>query len=133
MLSRQEEAFITFWEKNRNRQRKLLYQLAVGLPVGLLIGAVIVVNFYAGWYKRAEMVANSQFSPLVLYFAVLLIAAFFAVFSKKFQWDRRETLYRELIHKKQLSGQAPAANKAIDESSQSEPGIEKKLQNTNEG
>jgi uncharacterized membrane protein YfcA len=123
MLSRQEEAFITFWEKNRNRQRKLLYQLAVGLPVGLLIGAVIVVNFHAGWYKRAEMVANSRFSPLVLYFAVLLIAAFFAVFSKKFQWDRRETLYRELIHKKQVADQTPAAKMEADGSDDSEKNI----------
>jgi cytochrome bd-type quinol oxidase subunit 1 len=127
MLSKQEEAFITFWEKNRNKQRKLHYQLAVGLPVGLLIGAVIVVNFYAGWYKRAEMVANSRFSPLVLYFAVLLIAVFFAVFSKKFQWDRRETIYRELILKKRHSEQTPAANIETDESCHTNSNIEIKL------
>jgi len=120
MLSSREEAFIAYWEKNRDRQRKLVYQLAVGLPVGLLSGTLIVVNFYAGWYKRAEMVANSQFNPMVLYLAVLLIAVFFAVFSKKFQWDRRETMYRELILKKQAEAKMPAAKSEQDGSVQAE-------------
>jgi hypothetical protein len=120
MLSSQQEAFIVYWEKNRDKQRKLVYQLAVGLPVGLLSGALIVVNFYAGWYQRAEMIANSRFNPMVLYFAVLLIAVFFAVFSKKFQWDRRETLYRELILKKQAEANRPAAKTGLEGSRQAE-------------
>lgn len=101
MLTDKDNAFIEYWEKARNRQKKLVYQLAVGLPVGLLFGLFIIINFYAGWYKRAEMVANSRFNPVVLYVAVILIAVFFAIFSKKFQYDQLEQKYRELLAKRE--------------------------------
>lgn len=113
MLNSKEEAFLTYWEANRKRQKKLIYQLLVGLPFGLLIGVVIIANFFSGWYKRAEMVANSSFNPIVLYLAAILIAVFFAVFSKKFQWDQQEQRYRELMAKKQkLSSKNEAADSA---------------------
>lgn len=101
MLTDKEKMFLDYWAKNRDRQKKLFYQLAVGLPFGLLLGAIIMANFFSGWYKRADMIANSQFNPWVLYIAVLLIAVFFAVFSKKFQWDQQEQRYKELLHKQQ--------------------------------
>ncbi|MCU0396106.1 MAG: hypothetical protein MUF29_09350 [Chitinophagaceae bacterium] len=101
MLTEKEKAFLQYWAASRNRQKKLLYQLGVGLPFGLLLGAVILTNFFSGWYKRAEMIANSQFNPVVLYIAVLCIAVFIAIFSKKFQWDQQEMRYRELLHKQQ--------------------------------
>jgi hypothetical protein len=100
MLNDKDNAFIEYWEKARNRQKKLIYQLAVGLPVGLLFGLFIIFNFYAGWYKRAEMISNSRFNPVVLYVAVTLIAVFYAIFSKKFQYDQLEQRYRELLAKK---------------------------------
>lgn len=101
MLTEKERSFLEYWAANRNRQKKLVYQLAVGLPFGLLVGAIILTNFFSGWYKRAEMIANSQFNPVVLYIAVLCIAVFIAIFSKKFQWDQQELRYRELLHKQQ--------------------------------
>lgn len=100
MLSEKEEAFISYWEGARKRQKKLAYQLLVGLPIGLLFGVLIIMNFYAGWYKRADMIANSRFNPIVLYVAVVIIAVFFAIFSKKFQYDQLEQKYRELLKKK---------------------------------
>lgn len=112
MLTDKELAFIKYWEKARNRQKKLMYQLAVGLPVGLLFGLFIIINFYSGWYKRAEMIANSRFNPMVLYVAAIIIAVFIAIFSKKFQWDQSEQRYKELLAKraKQLNKQEQAAN-----------------------
>ena len=111
MLTPKEEMFIEYWEANRDKQKKLVYQLLVGLPFGLLIGVLVVANFFSGWYKRAEMIANSQFNPIVLYLAAALIAIFFAVFSKKFQWDQQEQRYRELLAKKQkLTNKNNAAN-----------------------
>jgi predicted histidine transporter YuiF (NhaC family) len=100
MLTEKEEAFLIYWEKARIRQKKLVYQLGVGLPIGLVFGMVIIANFYSGWYKRAEMVANARFNPIVLYVAVIIIAVFFAIFSKKFQYDQQEQKYLELKHKK---------------------------------
>lgn len=100
MLTEKETAFLKYWEANRERQKKFMYQLLVGLPVGLLLGALITFNFYSGWYKRATMIANSQFNPVVLIVAVLIIAVFVAVFSKKFQWEQSQQKYQELVAKK---------------------------------
>lgn len=100
MLTEKELAFLEYWEKARKRQKKWFYQLAVGLPVGLLFGLFIIINFYSGWYKRADMIANSSFNPVVLYVAVIIIAVFFAIFSKKFQYDQSEQKYNELKAKK---------------------------------
>lgn len=111
MLTPKEEMFIKYWEANRDKQKKLVYQLLVGLPFGLLMGVLVIANFFSGWYKRAEMIANSQFNPMVLYLAAALIAIFFAVFSKKFQWDQQEQRYRELLAKKQkLTNNSNAAD-----------------------
>jgi cation transporter-like permease len=121
MLTEEEENFIKYWEKNRHRRRKLVYQLAVGLPVGLLFGLFIIINFYSGWYKRADMVANSRFNPVVLYVAVVIIAVFFAVFSKKFQYDQLQQRYTELLAKKNRKKEevtdaaSPTANESINE------------------
>jgi hypothetical protein len=100
MLSEKEKTFISYWEGARKRQKKLFYQLLVGLPLGLLFGFLIIMNFYAGWYKRADMIANSHFNPIILYVAVVIIAVFFAIFSKKFQYDQLEQKYKELLKKK---------------------------------
>lgn len=100
MLTDNEEAFLQYWQHNRLRQKKLFYQLMVGLPVGLLLGGVIAFNFYSGWYERANAMADAQFNPVVLIVALLIIAVFIAVFSKKFQWDQREQKYKELLFKK---------------------------------
>lgn len=113
MLTDKEEDFIKYWEKARHRQRKLIYQLAVGLPVGLLFGLFIIINFYSGWYKRADMVANSKFNPVVLYVAVVIIAVFFAVFSKKFQYDQLQQRYTELLAKKNRQKDAEDAAKGV--------------------
>jgi uncharacterized membrane protein len=101
MLTENEEAFIVYWQKNRQRQKKGIYQLLVGLPVGLLLGAVIAFNFYSGWYNRADSMVNADFNPMVLIVALIIIAVFIAVFSKRFQWDQREQKYRELLVKKE--------------------------------
>mgnify|MGYP007106197745 CR=1 FL=1 len=93
--------FLEYWAKNRERQKKWLYQLAVGLPVGGILAGFILINFYSGWYTRATMVANSRFNPVVLYIAAAAITVFIAIFSKKFQWDQQEQRYRELLAKKQ--------------------------------
>lgn len=119
MLTEKEETFIIYWEKARKRQKKLFYQLLVGLPIGLLFGFFIIMNFYAGWYKRADMIANSRFNPIVLYVAVVIIAVFFAIFSKKFQYDQLEQKYKELLHKKSktaTTNDSDAANPSSNES-----------------
>ena len=114
MITSEEEKFIRYWEANREKQKKLLYQLVIGLPLGLLFALPILINFFLGrfWYKRADSVGISQFNPMVLVVAVVLIAVFIAVFNKKHKWDQHEQFYRELKarektdeHKNEIQGE----------------------------
>ncbi|MBM3444589.1 MAG: hypothetical protein FJX83_06325 [Bacteroidetes bacterium] len=96
--SEDELKFMAYWEENRERQGQLSYQLLFGLPYGLLFSLPIVANFLLGrfWYKRADAVGLSQFNPLVLVLAVLLISVFVAYVNRKFRWERYEQKYLEL-------------------------------------
>jgi hypothetical protein len=117
MLSKREEQFITWWEINRDRNKKLLRQLFIGLPVGLLFGAGILLSLGSGWYERANMVANSQLNPNVLTIAVAAIAVFIAIFYKKYQWEMHEQQYKELMAKKKSAEKKQqAANQASEQS-----------------
>lgn len=101
MLTPEEEAFIVFWEQNRDRRKKVFRQFLVGIPIGLLFVIPIVINFASGWDKRADMEANSSdFSPGVLLVALLIIVAFTAIFYQRHKWDQHEQKYRELLARK---------------------------------
>ena len=103
MLSKEDEDFLIYWQKNRDRDKKLLRQLLAGLPWGLLVGAGIVAALFSGgWYERATMEAYSESSPYVLLLAVICIAVFISVFYKRHRWEMNEQHYLELLHKKSL-------------------------------
>jgi uncharacterized membrane protein len=97
MITEQEKRFIEYWEANREREKKWTTQLLIGLPVGLLFAIPVVLILLSGrlWYKRADMVANSELNPLVLGVCVMVIVAFVAIFYKRHQWDRKEQQYLE--------------------------------------
>lgn len=101
MISKEEQKFLDYWQQNRDKEKKLFRQLIIGLPIGLLIGAGIILSLTSGWYERANMVANTQLNPVVLIIAVLAIAVFTGIFYKKFKWDMNEQQYKELLYKKQ--------------------------------
>jgi integral membrane sensor domain MASE1 len=106
MLTDDERRFVIYWKENRENEKKTLKQWLVGLPFGLLFGIPIIINFFSGWYKRANMDLNSQlsnreFSPLVLIIAFLLIVSFVAIFSKRHKWEMREQKYKELLAKQE--------------------------------
>lgn len=98
MLNEQEQSFIDHWKIKREREGRILYQWLAGLPVGLLFAVPVFLILFSGrfWYKRADMVANSQLSPLVLIIAVVLIASFVAVVHKRHQWEMKEQQYKQL-------------------------------------
>ncbi|TAL48439.1 MAG: hypothetical protein EPN92_03610 [Chitinophagaceae bacterium] len=98
MLTIEEKQFIEFWEKNREKQKKVTRKLSIGLPLGLLFAAMIFINIAAGWHKRAAMVLNADPSLIpVLIIAVILIVVFIVIFSVRHRWDMNEQHYRELI------------------------------------
>jgi hypothetical protein len=102
MLTQQEQDFIRYWETNRLSRKKVVRQFLIGIPVGLAFVIPIVINFASGWYKRAQMEANSEdFNPIVLMVALLLIVGFTAIFYQRHKWDQYEQQYRELLARKE--------------------------------
>jgi hypothetical protein len=101
MTNEREKLFIEYWERRRDREGNFLFQLLSGLPVGLLFALPIMFILFSGkyWFKRADMVANSQLSPAVMVMAVVLIATFMAVLYKRHQWEMKEQQYREFKKK----------------------------------
>ena len=100
-ISAEEKKFIAYWEQNRERDQKLANQLMFGLPIGILFSVPVVLNYLLSkyWYKRADAVGISQFNPIVLVVAVLLISVFVALINRKFRWEKLEQQYLELKHK----------------------------------
>ncbi|MGB8194237.1 MAG: hypothetical protein WCF67_20060 [Chitinophagaceae bacterium] len=99
-ISESEERYIEYWEKNRLKEKRLANQLLIGLPLGILFGAPVMLNLFSGWYKRAGMQANTSLNPIVLLVAVLLIIVFVAVFSMKHKWVMKEQQYKEFVAKR---------------------------------
>lgn len=118
MLTPDEEKFLIYWEKNRDKKTSLFRQLSFGLPLGLLISVGIVLNFVSGWYTRAVMAANGESTPLVLIFAVILITIFCSVFYNRFRREMNEQRYRELMYKKKMQNSATPVQQDEDRNSQ---------------
>lgn len=104
MLTDEENRFILYWEQNRNRKKRVLWQLAAGLPLGVFLALAILVNYFSGWYQRAAMEVNVNTSGvLVVLVAIILIIIFMVVFSSRHKWEMNEQRYRELRAKKDIS------------------------------
>ena len=105
MLNKDEQLFLEYWEKNRNKQKHFFYQLGSGLPFGLLFALpVLVAVIFHEWYKRMIYISSSQI--IVIIIGVLIVAVFFSVFRMKFKWEQNEQLYKELKFKDQKSDAA---------------------------
>ena len=111
-LSQAEKNYIEYWEKNRLREKKLLNQLLIGLPLGILFSAPVLLNLFSRWYVRADMEANSQMNPVVLLIAMLLIIVFIAIFSRRHKWEMKEQQYREFIAKRDALEHEQQENKS---------------------
>ncbi len=92
-----------YWEQNRTRKRKLMWSLAAGLPLGVVLAGAIFINAFTGisiWFERAAMEVNMhQSGVLVILIGILLIVIFISVFTAKHKWDMNEQRYRELLAK----------------------------------
>ena len=109
MLSQEEKDFLLYWEENRQNKKRFLRQFSVGLPLGVLFVVAIFINFLSGWYKKADMIARSDSSLiLVIIIALVFIVVFIAIFSSRHKWDQNEQRYMELKHKeaKEIPGDA---------------------------
>ncbi len=100
MLTEEEKSFIGYWEQNRNRKKRLIWQLAAGLPLAALLSGGIFITYFSQWYTRAVMVINLNHSgTLVVLTGLLLTVIFIVVFSARHRWEMNEQRYRELLSK----------------------------------
>ena len=100
-MTEEEKSFISYWEANRDKQKRFFKQLAIGLPAGAIFGIALFLNFIVGWSKQASILLRSyphyRSLILVLLIAVIMIVVFIAVFSVKVRWERNEQRYKELL------------------------------------
>ncbi len=100
MLSAEEKEFVCWWEANRLKEKRLLKQLSIGLPLGLAFGFPILLSvLFRGWYKNMPYVSGSQLTVIMI--AVLLIIVFYAIFRMRFKWEINEQRYNEMKEKKE--------------------------------
>lgn len=98
MITDQEQLFINYWEVNRDKEKKGLYQLAIGLPLGLVFAFPVLLSvLFHDWYKSMVFISGSQITVILI--TVLGIAVFFALFRMKFKWEENEQRYKELKFK----------------------------------
>ena len=101
MLSEEEKKFIDYWSQNRLRKKKLLWQLAGGLPLGVFLAGAILINYFSGWYHRADVrLGINSSSVIVVIIALLLTVVFIVIFSGRHRWDMNEQRYKELLGRK---------------------------------
>ena len=102
MLNQEENSFIEYWGQNRLRKKKLLWQLATGMPLGSLLAGAVLVNYFSGWHHRAEMELSIDSSALiVVLIALILTVIFIVVFSSHHRWEMNEQRYKELLEKRE--------------------------------
>lgn len=107
MITEEEKKFIDYWEANREQKSKLVHQLISGIPVGIFFSVPVLIILYTGrfWYKRADILVNTQLSPLLMTAAIFCITVFVAVFYKRHQWDMQEQQYLEFKNKEKRTGE----------------------------
>ncbi len=95
-MSEADAAFLEYWSHNREKEKKWLTQLMVGLPLGLVFGLPVLLSFLLrGWYKRMPYISGSQFTVILM--AIFGIAVFYGIFRMRFKWEINEQRYQELL------------------------------------
>jgi sterol desaturase/sphingolipid hydroxylase (fatty acid hydroxylase superfamily) len=104
-MTAEEQRFLDYWEQERLKKKKFLRKLSIGLPFGVLIAVAVLVNILSGWYQKADKALRTNSSlMIVILVAVLGIVVFITIFSAHHRWDRNESLYQELLVKKENEG-----------------------------
>jgi hypothetical protein len=111
MLTREEETFITWWEANRHRQKKIRNRWFIALPSGLILGFPVLLNVFSGWNKQVQDITGGQMMMVII--AILGIITFMAVFSVQHKWEMHEQMYRELKLKKDREAQTGKESSSV--------------------
>lgn len=98
MITEDEKSFIIYWEKNREKDKKIFTKFLYGSPWGLVFALpILVAVIFNGWYKNMIYISPTLITLIII--GVLGIAVFYTLFSMQFKWDRNEQIYKELKYK----------------------------------
>jgi uncharacterized membrane protein len=98
MLTEDEKSFIAYWEKNREKDKKIFTKFLYGSPWGLVFALpILVAVIFHDWYKNMIYISPTLITLIII--GVLAIAVFYTLFSMQFKWDRNEQIYKELKYK----------------------------------
>jgi hypothetical protein len=102
-MTKEETAFMQWWETNRLKEKQWMRKLTVGLPLGFVFGLPILLSVvFRGWYKRMPYISGGQLTLILM--ACLAIAVFYAIIRVRVQWEQNEQRYEELLKKKESTG-----------------------------
>lgn len=103
MLTPKDEAFIAYWEKNRDAQNTFSSKLTGGLPMAIIFVLPIILLvlsvwlFIPEWYMKISKTSPAMFvTALIALFCVVL---FYSFFRMQYKWEMNEQLYQELLFK----------------------------------
>ena len=97
-MTKEDEKFINFWIKRREKKQSFRDYLSGG-SMGILIGSGILICVVSGWYQRAFMIANASLSPIVMLVCILIISLFLGYFHYQYSWDNNEKRYQQIMNK----------------------------------
>ena len=98
MLTDDEKSFIIYWEKNREKDKKIFTKFLYGSPWGIVFALpILIAVIFHGWYKNMVYISPTLITLIII--AVIAIAVFYTLFSMQFKWDRNEQIYKELKFK----------------------------------
>jgi membrane protein YdbS with pleckstrin-like domain len=107
MLTEKEDEFISYWEKNREKENAFVSKLLSGIPMAILFALPILLLvisvwlFIPEWYTKISKTSPGMF--LTAIFALFIIVLFYSFFRMQFKWESNEQLYLELKHKQSVT------------------------------
>ena len=105
MITDNEREFMTWWEENSEKERKIGHKLLYGSPWGLIFALpVLLAVIFNDWYKNMIPISKTQIA--IISVAVLGIAAFYAFFKMQVKWEQNDQHYKELKLKEKKSDAA---------------------------
>ena len=94
MLTKEEQAFIEYWEKNSYKTRNWQGQLKTGIFWGMIFALPILLNYLSGWFTNIRIRLPGTLTFILI--AVAITGFFFAIFYQRFRYEMNEQRYKEL-------------------------------------
>ncbi|MGZ3844833.1 MAG: hypothetical protein ACXVBH_02190 [Flavisolibacter sp.] len=103
MLTNEDEKFLEYWSKHRQKKKPFFGMASVGLRLGVFIAIGLALSLVAANFSRKAnpVLENDTSLVITVIVAGLGIVLFITYFTGQHKWDQNEMHYQELLYKKQ--------------------------------